>query len=309
MASAARTAPRQQIREPRARLRRIAAVAVWLAAAVTGSAAAQVTEVAADGLMVPEAAFDEYVIGPGDILAVDVFELEELSKKVQVTNSGTITYPMLGIVEVAGLTKQQLEAKLRDLLAERYVRDPQVTVFLEEVRSGTVAVLGAVRNPGGIGMLVSHTVLDALSQAGGITDDAGRRAYVIHPGSDAKPSLVDLRRLMEEADLSQNLRVGAGDVIYVPRARRYKVFVYGQVESPGAFEVEEGDDVTVLQAVAMAGGMARRAKGSKVRVIRKQSGARRPERIKVNLGRILDGKAPDFALKEGDIVVVPKSFF
>jgi polysaccharide export outer membrane protein len=257
--------------------------------------------------VIPSEALNDYEIGPGDLLKIEIFELEELSKEVRVTGEGTISYPMLGSVPVSGMRKRELENNLARLLEDRYVRNPQVTVFIKEMQSGKVSVLGAVNTPGGFGLVGSKTVLDALSQAGGITKEAGTRAFLIR-GTGSEPFLVDLKKLMEEADLSKNVPVAPGDVIYVPKAKNNKVYVYGQVEKPGMFEVEEGDRVTVLQAVSMAGGLARRASPGKAKIVRAAAGGKR-QVIRVHLDRIIAGKDSDAVLESGDIVVVPKSFF
>lgn len=251
-------------------------------------------------------ALRDYVIGAGDLLQIEVFELEELSKTVRVSGDGSITYPMVGTVAVGGLTKADVEKKLGDLLESKFVRNPQVTVFLKEMQASKVSVVGAVHDPGGFGLIGDKTVLDALGMAGGVTREAGTRAFLIRAGSDA-PTLIDMTRLLEAGDMSQNARVTAGDVIYVPRAKTYRVFVYGQVEKPGAFEIQEGERVTILQAVAMAGGLARRASAGKTKVVHAKDGERKM--VKVDLNGIIDGKDPDMELAEGDIVVVPKSFF
>ena len=256
---------------------------------------------------VPEEALNDYVIGPGDLLKIEIFELEELSKTVRVTGDGSITYPMLGSVKVEGLAKRALEQKLATLLEEKYVRNPQVTVFVEEMQSGKVSVLGAVTKPGGFGLIGGKTVLEALSQAGGITRDAGTRAFVLR-GSSQSPIAIDLRRLMEDGDLSLNLKVEAGDVIYIPKAKMYKVFVYGQVTRPGSFEVDEGDHLTILQAVAMAGGLAKRASAGKTKIVRRGENGRQVT-LQIDLDRVLSGKEQDVELTKGDIVVVPQSFF
>src|SRR5436190_4158154 len=146
------------------------------ALAVAGPASAPPGPGAAASAL-PSEALNDYVIGPGDLLQVDIFELEELSKTVRVTGDGAISYPMLGSVHVAGMTKLKLEAKLARLLEEKYVRNPQVTVFIKEMQSGKVSVLGAVQTPGGFGLVGARTILDVLSQAGGISKDAGQRAF------------------------------------------------------------------------------------------------------------------------------------
>jgi polysaccharide export outer membrane protein len=257
--------------------------------------------------VLPGGALNDYLLGPGDLLQVDVFELEELSKTVRVDGDGSITYPMLGRVELGGLTKRAAEEKLARLLESRYVKSPQVTIFLEEMQSGRVSVLGAVNAPGGFPLVGPKSLLDLLSQAGGVSRDAGSRAFLIR-GARAEPVEIDLRRLMQEADLSQNLSVAPGDVIYVPQARPTRVYVYGQVEQPGVFDVPEGDQVSVLQAVSMAGGLARRAAAAKTRVVRAGDGGKR-DILPVNLERVIAGRDADLTLEDGDIVVVPKSFF
>jgi polysaccharide export outer membrane protein len=253
---------------------------------------------------------EDYRIGRQDLLEVQVFGVDELDQIVRVADDGSITMPLLGRLLVGGLTKTEVERMIARLLQERYVHDPQVTVFVKEFESRRVAVSGAVRNPGTYEMLGRKTLLEMLSMAGGLDEDeAGRKIFVFRPTPEGTRRVsVDLEQLVYGADPSLNLAVAPGDIIYLPAVEKIRIFVTGAVKTPDLYEVTMDQPVTVLRAVTMAGGTTDRAAEKRVRIMRTEPNGERVT-LEVNLKKIKQGKAEDPLLRADDIVLVPESFF
>jgi polysaccharide export outer membrane protein len=187
---------------------------------------------------------------------------------------------LLGVLRVKGLTANELEREIRELLAEKYLRNPNVSVFIKEYRSQRISVMGAVEKPGPHDVAGQKTILDALGMAGGLKEDAGPLLFLIRPpqpeevvsqgekDSEAmKPItfVIDLEELLVKGDLTLNLPLIHGDVINIPISG--KIFVGGEVNKPGGFLLK-GKKVTVSQAIAMAEGLKPQAKGGETKVFR-----------------------------------------
>jgi len=160
----------------------------------------------------------DYRIGRQDLLEIKVFDVEELNQTVRVSDDGSISMPLLGRLVVSGLTKTDLEQMLARLLGERYVRDPQVTVFVREYESKKIAVTGAVKKPGTFEMLGRKTLLEMISMAGGLDTDLGKEIIVFRQ-SDERPTeriALDLEQLVYRADPALNLVLQPNDIVYVP---------------------------------------------------------------------------------------------
>jgi polysaccharide export outer membrane protein len=252
----------------------------------------------------------DYRIGRQDLLEIRVFDLEELDQTVRVSDDGSISLPLLGTLQVAGLTKGELEGLIARLLEERFVRNPQVTIFVKEYESKKVAVSGAVKKPDTYEMLGEKTLLEMISLAGGLDRDLGREIVIFRAGESgaAERIAVDLERLVYAADPALNLRVEPGDIIYVPTVEKVRIFVTGAVKSPNLYEVPRDEPVTVLKAVTLAGGTTDRAAEGRVQILRTLPDGSRVQ-IPVDLKRIKRGKAEDPVLERDDLVLVPESFF
>jgi polysaccharide export outer membrane protein len=259
-----------------------------------------------------------YRIGPEDLLEVSVFEVEELNKTVRVSSQGNISLPLLGTVRSEGLTVAELEREIADLLGERYLQDPSVTVFVKEYRSHQISVIGAVAQPGRYNITGQKTVLSMLALAGGLTDKAGYLLFVIRPLSPSTTTgkteddpdqrgprtlIVDLEELLVRGNMAMDLPLEDGDVINIPVSG--KVFVGGEVMKPGGFILKR-ERMTVSQAIVMAGGLKPEADGSKTRVFRLSEKGPEKELLSVNVYAIQKGKEEDLYLKESDIVIVPR---
>ena len=252
----------------------------------------------------------DYRIGRQDLLEIKVFDVEELNQTVRVSDDGSISMPLLGRLVVSGLTKTDLEQMLARLLGERYVRDPQVTVFVREYESKKIAVTGAVKKPGTFEMLGRKTLLEMISMAGGLDTDLGKEIIVFRQ-SDERPTeriALDLEQLVYRADPALNLVLQPNDIVYVPVVEKMRIFVSGAVRNPDVYEVPRDEPVTVLKAVTLAGGPTIRAAEKHVQVLRTDA---RGERLvlDVDLKKVKRGRSEDPLLHEGDIVLVPESFF
>jgi polysaccharide export outer membrane protein len=252
----------------------------------------------------------DYRIGRQDLLEIKVFDVEELDQTVRVSDDGSISMPLLGRLVVSGLTKTELEQLLARLLGERYVRDPQVTVFVREYESKKIAVTGAVKKPGTFEMLGRKTLLEMISMAGGLDTDLGKEIIVFRQ-SDERPTeriALDLEQLVYRADPALNLVLQPNDIVYVPVVEKMRIFVSGAVRNPDVYEVPRDEPVTVLKAVTLAGGPTIRAAEKHVQILRTDAAGARVV-LDVDLKRVKRGKSEDPLLREGDIVLVPESFF
>jgi polysaccharide export outer membrane protein len=250
-----------------------------------------------------------YAIGPKDLLTINVFEVPELNITVRVSEDGTITLPLLGKIEVGGITRADLEGKLAGLLEKSYLKNAQVTIFIKEYKSKKVSVIGAVENPGNYELIGKQTLLQMLSQAGGLTEEASDRIIVIRQYSDGKSKslMIDLEGLMLEGNASLNIPINSGDIINVPGERFVDVYVFGQVKTPGYIKMKKASHMTLLRAIAQAGGFTERARKSAIIIKRMEKG--KEKNIKVNAKKIIKGKKPDIILKPNDIIFVPESLF
>ncbi len=293
---------------------------LWLAIYMTGALIAATCGLAwtqAPG-QAPAAAAQEakdaliraYRIGPGDLLELKVFEVKELDQTVRVSEDGSITLPLVGRVMVEGLTQEGVVQKLTGLLSAKYVKNPQVTIFIKEYKNQQVAVIGAVANAGSYELVGRKNLLHINSMAGGFTESAGDGVFILREGPDGKTSTIaiDLKDLLVNGNQALNIPLEPNDVVNVPVDREIRVFVMGRVTRPGAVKAKLSEGITLFQAIADAGGLAEGAKESRITITRKDRSGRE-QKIKVNLKDIIKGRKKDIVLQEGDVVYVPESFW
>lgn len=262
----------------------------------------------------PASRINEYRIGPEDLLEISVFEVPELSRTARVSISGEISLPMLRAVKVGGLTPVEAEQLLRDKLKETYVKDPQVTVFVREFKSDPVSVVGAVKMSGLQQIQTSKTLIEVLAMAQGFSEGPTRlpgRTIIItrkpRPGAtsaQADITEVPIKQLLESGDPKWNVPVYPGDVVKVVQAGT--VYVAGDVVRPGAFPLVDFDNISAVQALAMAGGTTKSASRRNASILSRDASGARVER-KIDLKRVLQGKDPDTTLGPNDILFVPGS--
>jgi len=245
----------------------------------------------------------DYLIGPGDLLDIKILEANELNTEARVNTKNIITFPLLGEVEVGGLTSQEVEKKLKVLLTEKYMQDPHVVVSIKEYRSQRVAVLGSVKKPGSYEILGRGNLLDALAMAEGLSEIASSVVYVsrIDIKGNENSVAINLHELLKQGKSGLNIPIHMGDVIYVPEVGVF--YVDGAVNKPGSFPLK--GDVTVSKAVAIAGGLSKTSSASDVKLVRLSNGKR--EVIPINLDLVKQGEQTDLALVDQDVVIVGKS--
>ncbi|MEK7282451.1 MAG: polysaccharide biosynthesis/export family protein [Acidobacteriota bacterium] len=250
------------------------------------------------------------LIGAADLLEVRVFELPELQSSVRVKADGTISLPLIGSLAVAGMTEADAEASLKSVLADRYVKDPHVSVLVKEHESRKVSVIGAVVRPGAYPLLAERSLLQMISEAGGLTREAGAHMLVIRNSGTAEGERlrVDLEKLVVEGDPAANIAVQPGDIINVLADESIYIYVDGAVKSPGQIETRASRPITLLQALIRSGGTTDAANPKQVRVLRKADDGSR-ETLVVDTRKIRRGKQDDIVLRDGDVVVVPEALF
>jgi polysaccharide biosynthesis/export protein len=243
-------------------------------------------------------------ISAGDLLAVDVFDTPELSAKLRVSEKGDIDIPVAGSIHVGGLTAEEaatgIEALLRD---DNILKHPHVEVFVQEYATQGVSVLGEVKNPGVYPVLGSHSLLDLISVAGGITPTAGKAVTITHKNDPDNPTIVQLDNNGPEVAKRAAIEIQPGDTIIVSRSGI--VYVIGDLGKPGGFLIDNNQRLTALQAVALAQGANKDSALNGSRLIRKTPNG--PQETRVELGKILAGKQSDINLEDGDILFVPTS--
>jgi polysaccharide export outer membrane protein len=241
----------------------------------------------------------DYVVGEGDVLKVMVYDNPDLETIARVSGKGTILFPLVGEVAIKDMTVSEVARMIARKLADGYILDPQVSVFVEEFRSKKAIIMGEVKNPGLYELSGQTSIMELISKAGGLTLDAGDKATIKrknpdNPGQDDLLS-VNLKSLMEKQETSPNVAIRDGDSVFVPRAGMF--YVTGQVNRPDAYKLDEG--TSVIKAITMAGGFSELAAQSRVRVIRRVDGVE----------KVLEKVPLHMPVQPEDVIVVPESFF
>jgi len=239
----------------------------------------------------------ELVLGSGDVVKGSVYGNPDLQVETRVSEAGTITFPLLGQVEVGGLTVAAAEKKISGLLESGgFLKKAQVNLIVTSILSQQVSVLGQVNRPGRYPLEGRRSVLDLLAMAGGIAVDGGDTINLIQRrNGQTSKTVVDVIDMVRSGKLDADLEVAAGDVIYAERAPHF--YIYGEVQRPGMFRLERG--MTVVQALSSGGGLSQRGTERGMVIKRRDaSGAL----------QILNAKQDDLLLPE-DVVYVKESWF
>ncbi len=252
----------------------------------------------------------DYRLGPEDVIEVRVFELDQLNRKVRVSGDGFIDLPLVGSFRAAGLSAEEVALAVADRLRDRYVQNPQVSIFIVEFNSQKVSLLGAVQAPSTYPLVGQRQLLQILAEAGSLAADAGKTLYIFRQTEDGRSArlTVPLNELLLQGDPRWNITLLPGDVVSVPPEEAIAISILGAVNSPGVHKLPVGDEATLLKAVALAGGLNERASKKGIQIKRREPDGHETI-IKVNLGDLLAGKQADVILIEGDVVVVNESFF
>lgn len=238
----------------------------------------------------------DYIVGPGDVLKITVYDHDDLKTTVRVTENGHIVMPLLGRVKVGGMKTSDVSDQISRLLADGYIVNPQVNVFIEEFRSKKAVILGHINKPGLAELRGSTTFLELISQSGGLKEGAGDTA-TIKRTQDGKQEVIVLsvKALVEGGDLSQNILIQDGDTVYVSKGGM--CYVTGEVKDPDAYSCDQ--ETTVLKLIALAGGFTGKASQSSVRIVR----------LVDNKKTILEDVDLGSSVIANDVIVVPESFF
>jgi polysaccharide biosynthesis/export protein len=248
-------------------------------------------------------------IGPRDLVVLQVYDSPELTRTIRVDSDGLVRLPMLKQrIKAEGLMPSELEiAVAKALQEEGLVVAPFVTITVAEYASRPISVAGAVKNPLTFQANAPVTLLEALTRAGGLTAGAGSEILIskTQPGPGGEPTSliqrVPVKALIDAADPEANLKLAGGEEVRVPEAG--KVFVVGNVKRPGAFTVEDGAETSVLKMLAMAEGLAPNS-GKQAFIYRREASGSKNE-IAIELGKIMERKAPDATLVANDILYIP----
>jgi len=248
----------------------------------------------------------DYVIGPQDVLLIQVFDQADLGGKYTVEADGTFSFPLIGRVKAGSLTLRGFERELKERLADGYFRNPQVTVAVEQYRSQRVFVMGEVRQPGPVPLTGGMTLIEALARAGSTLPTSSGEVSIVRAGQNSgggpavpgQDSATEVFRAsigeLQSGSLSQNIELRDGDTIFAPRAEL--VYVFGEVRNPGGYAVQKS--TTVLQALSLAGGVTEHGAMNRIQVMRIVKGAKVELRVKLT----------DLVRPE-DTIIVPQRYF
>jgi polysaccharide export outer membrane protein len=293
--------------------------------AVLGSFAFEAAKSSSDGKVGspkadPETQAAGYILGPDDQVSIRVTQAPELiDKPVRIGLDGYIELPFAGRVKASGLTTEELRKSLIKQFGAT-VHDPEVSVSIEDYRSQPVSVLGAVTTPGVHQIRGRKTLIEALSLAGGLRQDSGNIVTITRRVENGRIGIrgesedlqsgfrvahVDVGALMEGRNPEENVLIQPNDVISVPRA--HMLYVFGEVSKAGGFVMNERDQMSVLEALSLAGGMTTMAAPKKAKILRASTGESGRTEIDIDIHKIVAGKTRDQQLKAQDVLFIPSS--
>jgi polysaccharide export outer membrane protein len=241
-------------------------------------------------------------LGAGDLVEVSVYNVPELASKARIGGSGDVYLPLIDYAHVAGLTTDEAQQLIEKKLSDGgFVKNPHVTIFVDEYALQGASVLGEIARPGVYPVMGQPRLFDVISAAGGMTDKAGNSATISHRDQPGKSETIALAKNLEDIPQS-NVEIFPGDTIVIRRADI--IYVVGDVARPSGLLIDRGT-LTVLQAIALAGGTTRTSRPNSTRIIHK--GPNGITEKHVELKKILEAKIPDVPLNPDDILFVPSS--
>lgn len=251
----------------------------------------------------------EYRLGPRDLLEIKVLEIPELNVERRVSDRGTVALPLLGDFPVEGLTAAEVRGKLEALLKEKYVNRADVSIIVKDFANKPVSILGAVQRPGSLNISGRWFLLQAISAAGGVTEAAGRKIYILRRSDNGLSDTLEVSAddLFRSASQTWNIPIYPSDVVNIPARSTVRIFCIGEVKTPGAVEFSTDDRITLLSVLSKAGGLTDRA--SRTLRIRRRDASGKDVETAVDYKRVLAGKDADPVLKADDVVVIKESFF
>jgi polysaccharide biosynthesis/export protein len=251
---------------------------------------------------VPDSSPAGMLLGQGDLLEMNVYGIPELSQRARVSNTGDVYLPLIDRVHVAGITVEEAQTTIEKLLSDGgFVRNPHVTILVTESSSALVSVLGEVAKPGVYPVIGPRRLYDVISAAGGLTEKAGKNVSIAHRNEPDSPKTITLSDKLKQ-DSQSNVLIQPGDTLVVERAGAF--FVVGDVVHPSGF-IMDAENLTVLKAMALAGGPTRSASLNKAFLIRRTADG--VKQTQVPLKKIMKSESPDVAMQVEDILFVPSS--
>ena len=257
----------------------------------------------------------DYTVGPTDVLNVTVYEEPDLSREaIRVSGKGFISFPLIGRLEVNGLTPAQIEKQISEKLAnQQYLLNAHVDVMVTGYNSKHYFVLGEVGTPGSHPIQAKERIMDALSKVGGVEEERASNQVMLirtlHHDTPEEEKLVidlDLTDLLKKGDQISNIYLHDRDVLYFQPVEQF--YIIGQVHSPGAYNMPEGE-LTLVEAIGMAGGFTRIASRNSTRIVRIEDGVQKIIRVRVDQITDAGKKVQDVVIKPEDVIVIPESFF
>ncbi len=243
------------------------------------------------------------LISPGDSLHISVLDMPELDQHARVTDAGEVPLQGVGSVRVAGMTPGEAATAINQrFVSVHYLNHPQTAVVVDQYATQNVTIIGEVRTPGAYAISTPRPILDVIALGGGLDDIADRNILIERHGDQTNPVRYNVSNNGEQA-IKNQVFVNPGDTVVVPKAGI--VYVLGDVNRPGGYTMSNNESrVSILEALAIAGGAAKTAKLGHARLISKAGHSE----TQISLGDIEKGKAPDFAMAPGDILYVPFSY-
>ena len=261
-----------------------------------------------------------YVLGPNDKLVITIQQLDEIKQfEVAIDLQGNISLPLLGLIHAGDATLERLKSAV-DARARRFVRNPDISIFINDFRSQPISILGAVNNPGVNQLQGQRTLVEVISMAGGLRPDAGTNIQITRelkwgqiplPGAKTDPSgqysvaSVSVRKVLHATDPSENIPLRPRDVVTVPKADL--VYCVGSVRRPGGFPIAQSESLSALQVLSLAEGLDKNAAPDHARILRTVPGSQSRTEIPVNLKKLTGGQTLDIHLQSDDILFVPSS--
>ena len=240
---------------------------------------------------------EDYQIGPGDVLSITVYGYDELKTKARVSESGSIDFPLIGTVQVGGIKTSTAARKIEAMLADGYIVNPQVQIYIEEFKSKKVAALGPFNRPGLIELTGPTTLLELISKAGGLSKDAGDTITVT--SENGSIVTIDVKKLIADGDVANasNIPILGGETVAVAKGEPPVCYITGQVKRPGSYPWIE--NITVLKVVSLASGFTGMAADSRIKINRIVDGKK----------TVLENVSMDTKVLQDDVIEVPESFF
>lgn len=262
------------------------------------------------GVGVAQETISDYRVGPKDLLEIRVQDIPELNVERRVLDSGAIDLPLLGQVPVSGNTSMDIRDRLTALLMAKYVNQAYVTVIVKEYANRPITILGGVARPGTLNISGRWTLQQAILNAGGLVQGAGRKIAILRTSENGLTDRLEVNsdELFVRLSPIWNVPIYAGDIVNVGMRQEITIYTLGEFKTTGAVKVMSDERLTLMILIARVGGLTDKAAKGSLRIKRTNMDGKVTE-IKANYNRILSGKDPDIQLQQDDVVIAKESLF